>query len=82
MGSKSRHTAAPMKAPITMPGTEDPARSARADGEPVARIRAKGTMSTIHSGIDSSPLGLEALSGSSRSRCRAPPGWRWRWHRP
>ena len=34
IGSNSRQTDAPMKAPMTMPGPEDAARSARSDGQP------------------------------------------------
>ena len=54
MGSKSRHTAAPMKAPITMPGPKIPPDPPEPMESPVATMRAKGTMSTIHSGIPSS----------------------------
>ena len=54
IGSKSRQTAAPMKAPITMPGPKMPPDPPEPMESPVARMRAKGTMSTIHSGMPSS----------------------------
>ena len=54
MGSKSRHTDAPRKAPITMPGPKIPPDPPEPMESPVARIRANGTIRTIHSGIESS----------------------------
>ena len=40
---------------MTMPGPKIPPDPPEPMDRPVARIRAKGTMSTIHSGMDSRP---------------------------
>ena len=54
-GSKRRQTAAPRKAPITMPGPKIPPEPPEPIERPVARIRANGSTRTIHSGIVSNP---------------------------
>ncbi len=50
-GSSRRQTAAPTKAPITMPGPKMPPEPPEPMESPVVAMRAKGRMSTIQSGI-------------------------------
>ena len=50
-GSNRRQTAAPMNAPITMPGPKMPPEPPEPMESPVATMRAKGKRSTIQSGM-------------------------------
>ena len=56
IGSSRRQTAAPTKAPITMPGPKMPPDPPEPIESPVVAMRAKGRMSTIQSGMCSSWL--------------------------
>ena len=76
IGSNRRHTAAPMKAPMTMPGPKMPPDPPEPIDSPVARMRANGKMRTTHSGSERSwwprlcwiqPYPVPSTSGMARA---------------